>query len=169
MNELKWFAWLFPLLFIVHDMEEIILAKHWCKKNLKQYIHLPITPFGNTKSTAGFTIGVYEELILWIIVTVFSNISGFYGLWYGLLVANIVHLILFHIILLPVSYRHYVPGEITAWITVIPCCYILKLANNILEYSIGEITIWVTIGIVFAFVNMKILHRSVNHFSKLVA
>ncbi|MCB2309388.1 HXXEE domain-containing protein [Clostridium estertheticum] len=167
MNELKWFVWLFPLLFIVHDMEEIITAKHWCAKGFKQYISLPITPFGGTKNTAGFAIGVYEELILWIIATVIGNISGFYGLWYGLLVSNIVHLILFHIILLPLSYHHYVPGEITAWLTVIPCCYILNLAQNILGYSAGEVAIWVTIGIVFGFVNMKILHKNINRFARL--
>lgn len=68
MNELKWFVWLFPLLFIVHDMEEIIMAEYWCKKNLKQYVRLPITPFGNTKNTAGMAIGVFEELILWFMV-----------------------------------------------------------------------------------------------------
>ncbi|GFZ30245.1 membrane protein [Clostridium zeae] len=168
MNELRWFAWLFPLLFIMHDMEEIIMAKQWCSKGLKQYIYLPITPFGGTKNTVGIAIGVYEELILWLIVTMIGNISGFYGLWYGLLVANIVHLILFHIILLPLSYRQYVPGEITAWLTVIPCCYILKLSQNILSYSAVEITIWVTIGIIFAFANMKILHKNINLLSKLV-
>ena len=120
------------------------------------------------KNTAGMSIGVFEELILWIIATMIGNITGFYGLWYGLLVANIVHLILFHIILLPLSYRHYVPGEITAWLTIIPCWYILKLAQNILGYSVIEITIWVTIGIVFAFVNMKVLHKNINKLSKLV-
>lgn len=168
MNELKWFVWLFPLLFIVHDMEEIIMATHWCKKGFKQHIHLHITPFGGTKNTAGTAIGVYEELILWILATMLGNLSGFYGLWYGLLVANIIHLILFHIILLPLSYRHYVPGEITAWLTVIPCGYILILAQNILGYSAGEVAIWVTIGVVFAFVNMKILHKKINQLAGLV-
>ena len=40
------------------------------QKGFKQYIRLPITPFGGTKSTAGCAIGVYEELILWIIAIV---------------------------------------------------------------------------------------------------
>ena len=110
---------------------------------------------------------MYEELILWIIATVIGNISGFYGLSYGLLVTNIVHLILFHIILLPLSYQHYVPVEITAWFTVIPCCYILNLAQNILGYSAGEVAIWVTIGIVFGFINMKILQKNINPFARL--
>lgn len=168
MNELRWFVWLFPLLFIVHDMEEIIMSKSWCKKGFGQHIPLPITPFGNTKSTAGMAVGVFEELILWIFATLMGNISGYYGLWYGLLAANIVHLILFHIILLPLSYRHYVPGEITAWLTLIPCCYILKLAQNVLKYSAVSVIIWVMVGIVFAFINMKILHKNISRFAKMV-
>jgi hypothetical protein len=87
MNELRWFTWLFPLLFIVHDMEEIMRAKQWCKKGLRQFIPLPITPFGNTNNTAAFSVGVFEELILWISATLLGNITGFYGLWYGLLAA----------------------------------------------------------------------------------
>lgn len=166
MNELKWLVWLFPLLFIVHDMEEIIMAENWCKKGFKQYIHLPITPFGNTKSTIGFAIGVYEELLLWILATAVGSVSGVYGLWYGLLVANIVHLVLFHMIIMPLSYRHYVPGEITAWLTVIPCCYILKLAQNVLHYSAGEVAVWVTIGVVFGFINMKILQKNINRLAQ---
>lgn len=168
MNELKWFAWMFPLLFIIHDMEEIIMAKLWCKKGLKQYIPLHMTPFGGAKSTAAVAIGVYEELILWVLVTLLGNISGFYGLWYGLLVANIVHLVLLHIILLPLSYRKYVPGQITAWITVLPCCYILKLAEDTLKYSYSEITIWVVISLLVTVINLKVLHKNVSNFAKLM-
>lgn len=167
MNELRWFTWLFPLLFIVHDMEEIMTAKQWCKKGLKQYFPLPITPFGNTKSTAGIAVGVYEELILWILATLLGNITGFYGLWYGLLTANIIHLILFHIVILPLSFRHYVPGEFTAWLTLFPCCYILILAQRVLNYSAAEIALWVITGFVFAFINMKILHKNIQLLARL--
>lgn len=167
MNELRWFTWLFPLLFIVHDMEEIITAKQWCKKGFKQFIPLPITPFGNSKSTAGLAVGVSEELILWILATLLGNITGFYGLWYGLLAANIIHLVLFHIVLLPLSYRHYVPGEVTAWLTLFPCCYILILAQRVLNYSAVEITLWVIAGLVFAFVNMKVLHKNIHQLAKI--
>lgn len=168
MNELRWFSWMFPLLFIIHDMEEIITAKKWCAKGYKGQIHLPFTPFGNTKSTEGFSIGVYEELILWCIATLLGNISGFYGLWYGLLVMNIVHLLLFHIIVLPLSYRRYVPGEITAWITLLPCCYILKIAQDILQYSAMKMAIWIIISVVFAFANMKFLHKNIDKLTDMI-
>lgn len=167
MNELKWFAWLFPLLFIVHDMEEIITAKNWCKKELHQVIPLPITPFGNTKSTAGFAVGVFEELILWILATLLGNITGFYGLWYGFLIANIIHLILFHMIIFPLSYRRYVPGVVTAWLTLIPFCYILYLAQTDLNYSVLQIGLWVTIGFLLALGNVKLLHNKMDLLAKL--
>lgn len=168
MNELKWIAWLLPLLFIVHDMEEIITAKQWCKKNFKQHIFLPITPFGNTQSTSGMAVGVYEELILLMLASIIGNITGFYGIWYGFLIANIVHLVILHIFLLPLSYRHYVPGEVTAWLTLIPCCYILGLAQKSLNYSINEIILWAVVGITISFVNLKILHKYIQQFAKLV-
>lgn len=167
MNELKWFSWLFPLLFIVHDMEEIITAKNWCKKGFRQVIPLPFTPFGNTKSTAGLAVGVFEELILWILATLLGNISGFYGLWYGFLAANIIHLILFHMVIMPLSYRHYVPGVITAWLTVIPCCYILYLAQRVLNYPVLQIGLWIIIGFLLAFGNMKLLHNNIRFLAKL--
>ena len=167
MNELKWFAWLFPLLFIVHDMEEIITAKNWCKKELHQIIPLPITPFGNTKSTAGFAVAVFEELILWILATLLGNITGFYGLWYGFLAANIIHLILFHMIIFPLSYRRYVPGVVTAWLTLIPFCYILYLAQKVLNYSVLQIGLWVTIGFLLALGNVKLLHNHIDLLARL--
>ncbi|WP_244833920.1 HXXEE domain-containing protein [Clostridium sp. BJN0001] len=140
------------------------MAKNWCKKGLKQHINLHMTPFGNAKSTEVVAIAVYEELILWIVATMVGVFSGFYGLWYGFLISNIVHLILLHIILLPLAYHLYVPGQITAWITVIPCFYILKLAQNVLQYSISEIIIWTILGVTIGFLNMKILHKSINKF-----
>lgn len=82
--------------------------------------------FGGIKSIVGCVIGVYEELILWFIVIIIGNISGFYGLWYGFFVVNIVYLILFYIILLLLFYCCYVLGEIIVWLIVILCLYILK-------------------------------------------
>jgi len=169
MNELKWFVWMLPLLFIIHDMEEIVTAKRWCRKGLTQHIPLPITPFGNTKSSSGMSVAVYEELLLLLFVTMIGNMTGFYGLWYGMFIANIVHLILLHIIFMPLSYRHYVPGEITAWLTLLPCCYIMKLAQKVLAYSPAEIILWTTVGIIIAFINLKILHKHIPQFEKMTA
>ncbi|MEM1485930.1 HXXEE domain-containing protein [Oscillospiraceae bacterium PP1C4] len=168
MNELMWFSWLFPLLFIIHDIEEIITVKKWCAKGYQKHIPFPVTPFGNTKSTQSFAVGVYEELILWCIATLIGNLSGSYGFWYGLLIMNILHLILFHIILLPLSYRRYVPGEITAWITLFPCCYILYLAQGVLQYSPMEGFLWISIAIIFAVANIKFLHKNIDNLANFI-
>lgn len=163
MKELMWFSWLFPLLFILHDMEEIITAKTWCAKGYKKYIPFPITPFGNTKSTQGFAVAVYEELVLWCMVTLIGNLIGFYGLWYGFFVVYTLHLAVLHILLLPLSYRRYVPGQVTAWLTLIPCCFVLRFALNVLNYSIFKQGIWILISIILLFANMKYLHKRMNH------
>lgn len=163
MKELMWISWLFPLLFMIHDMEEIVTAKKWCAVGHKKHIPLHITPFGDTKSTQGFATAVYEELILWCLVTLIGNLFGFYGLWYGLFVIYILHLAVLHILLLPLSYRHYVPGEITAWLTFVPCCIILKNSMRILNYSVLEQGLWIFISVILSFANMKFLHKRMDH------
>lgn len=168
MNELKWIVWLFPLLFILHDMEEIVTAKQWCAHGYKGHIKLPFTPFGNTKNTAGFSIAVYEELILWCISAFIGAATGFYGLWFGLVVTNIAHLLLLHIIVLPISFRRYVPGEISAWLTVLPCCYILIIAQDTLQYSSLEIGLWVVIAVIIGFCNMKLLQNNIDKLASFI-
>lgn len=167
MNEMRWIVWVFPLLFIIHDMEEIITAKKWCAKGCAPRFKIPIKPFGNTRNTSGFAIGVYEELIIECLAALIGVLGNFYGIWYGLLVCNIVHLVLFHIILLPICYGRYVPGEITAWITLLPCVYILMVATDIIGYSGVWIAIWGVVGIVVGFVNLKLMHRNLHRLEKL--
>lgn len=167
MTDLKWIAWMLPLLFLIHDMEEIVFAKSWCRKAMKQHIPLPVTPFGNGKSTSGMALAVYEELLILLLATAIGNLTGFYGLWFGMFAANILHLVVFHILLLQLSYRSYVPGVITAWLTILPCCFILYLAQKILAYSPARILLWSVIGFVITFVNLKILHKNMALFEKL--
>lgn len=34
MNDIRMYVWLLPLLFILHDMEEVIFVAWWKKRNL---------------------------------------------------------------------------------------------------------------------------------------
>lgn len=94
---MKSIVWLLPLLFILHDMEEIILAMRWKKKegSMKKHIKLPFVFFGNLKDTASFALGVYEELIILTLASMLGYFAGHYELWLGLLVA-VVNLKLLH-------------------------------------------------------------------------
>jgi hypothetical protein len=70
-------------------------------------------------------------------------------------------------IIFPLSYRRYVPGVVTAWLTLIPFCYILYLAQTVLNYSNVQITLWIVIGFLLALGNVKLLHNNIHLLAKM--
>lgn len=72
------YIWLFPLLFIFHDMEEIIGIIPWLHRNHKflseKYpaITRAIMKQYGQASTEGFALAVFEELLLCILLCLIS-------------------------------------------------------------------------------------------------
>lgn len=163
-------VWLLPLLFILHDMEEVIFAIEWKKqeKGMKKYIKSRFIPFGNIKDTSSFALGVYEELLILTLASLIGRWTGHYELWLGFLLGNIVHLIFVHGILVTLIYRRYVPGLVTAILTVIPCSVIFVKAVKLLQYSSLKLVLSIVIGLGIAFINLKVLHQCGPIFEKLL-
>ncbi|MCB2360887.1 HXXEE domain-containing protein [Clostridium estertheticum] len=70
MSNIQVIIWLFPLLFIFHDLEEIIFMQAWISKN-RLYLceRFPILskkllPHFDNITTSSFAFGVAEEFIL---------------------------------------------------------------------------------------------------------
>lgn len=87
------YVWLFPLIFIFHDMEEIIGFIPWLRQNerkLKRYRRLIKTYDGVI--TEGFASAVFEELFLCIAISAISNLTDFYGVWLGGFIGCALHL-----------------------------------------------------------------------------
>lgn len=62
------YVWLFPIIFIFHDMEEVIGFGIWLKSN-KKILGEKYPRILNTYkdfSTEGFSLAVFEELVLCI-------------------------------------------------------------------------------------------------------
>ncbi len=158
MNEL---VWLPPLLFILHDMEEIVWALAWKRGEMgrKRYLQMRFTPFGTADSTCGFSFCVYEELLILTAASLLGRCCGFYGLWFGLLAANILHLVVLHLVGTTLVYRSYVLGLVTAGLTVIPAVWVLIRAERLLGYTGWQLTAWVVLGVAIAGGNLRFLHR----------
>ena len=65
---MKEYVWLFPIIFMFHDMEEIIGFKYFLRQNtaeLQQRFPFILRRYKDF-STEGFALAVYEELILCI-------------------------------------------------------------------------------------------------------
>ena len=111
-------CWLFPVVFIIHDFEEIIMMRPWISKNsqmLKKRFPSLYPKFisgAGKLSTSSFALTVLEEFIILVIITYVTVEYGLYSMWTGLLVAFFLHLIIHLIQTLVV--RKYTPFIITS-------------------------------------------------------
>lgn len=114
------FIWLFPILFLIHDIEEILTIEGFIKE------HSNIIPIQITTFQFAFAF-----FVLWIVALLgcYYSANGkrylgmspntfFYFLVPGIFLANgFGHLIQF------VLFHSYVPGIITTLIIIFPYCY----------------------------------------------
>ena len=137
--------WLFPILFMLHDFEEILIVNAWQRKN-KQYIEGrkgKYIPFNFKGSTAAFSVGIAEEFVIISVVVVLSCLFNSYVVWFGLFIAFIIHLFLH--IFMSISFKKYVPGVVTSILFIPPCCFIVYKFNVLLHYNITTLLLSIVV------------------------
>jgi|AGTN01.1.fsa_nt_gi hypothetical protein len=170
MIDFKIIVWLLPIVFMVHDFEEIIFFKSWMIKNKERLSEkFPrlskrfFTRFENL-SVQAFSLAVAEEFVLLSIVTVLSILFESYLLWVGVFMGFFIHLLV-HLIQW-IVFRKYIPAIYTSVISLIYCVFSLKfiLQNNIFETK--EIALWAFIGFGIVVVNLFFAHKLAELFDK---
>ncbi|NFS30004.1 HXXEE domain-containing protein [Clostridium botulinum] len=169
MNSINVIVWLFPVIFMIHDFEEIILVSPW-KKKYKNYLDtctIKKKPFEDFKSTDSFSIGVEILFLIFSFASLFSIIFNSYYIWYGLFFATAAHFITAHLNL-TIKFKHYVPGIITAILFLPLSIYILYTATLILAFSVTEVILSCVAGSLFGFVIYVFLHSIEKNFENLL-
>lgn len=167
MKELNALIWLFPILFMFQDFEEIIMINPWKKKNEK-YIHQmkeknKYIPYPFTGSTASFSIGVLVEFIIINIVCLASYVTENYIILIGLFMGFFLHL--FVHIFLSIRFKKYVPG-ITTSIIEIPICIFLLYKSEIFSlFTMKDLGISIISASLIVLFTVYILHRLVRNFN----
>ncbi len=160
--------WLFPILFMLHDFEEIIFLPPWLHKN-KPYLsdRFPklsgrlFEHFDNI-TPASFTLGVAEEFLLISVITFISTLTHNYYLWMGLFIAFNLHLIS-HLIQ-SCMVGKYFPALVTSLISLpIGITILIKV---ITLFSWLNIILYGCLGITIMVVNLVIVHKGMDHFSR---
>ncbi|TCO70425.1 HXXEE domain-containing protein [Marinisporobacter balticus] len=165
MNSMNVIVWLFPIIFMTHDFEEIIFISAWREK-YKHYLDtctMKKKPFADFKSTDSFSIGVAILFLIFSFAALFSIIFNSYYIWYGLFFATTAHFITAHFNL-TLKFKHYVPGIITAILFLPLSIYILYTATLILGFSVTEIILSCVAGSLFGFVIYVFLHSVEKNF-----
>lgn len=161
-------VWLFPILFMVHDFEEIIFLRSWLIRNyseISERVPKPVkTMLLRMKdiSEPAFSLGVAEEFLIISSVTVLSVAFNNFVVWYGFFFAFSLHLIVH--ILQSVMIKKYIPSLATS-IAILP--YSIYVYKIMLPSSLQPLMIVsAALSVVFMFVNLYLLHRMMAHFNK---
>ena len=152
---MSFYVWLFPLIFIFHDMEEIIGFIPWLIKNrdfLEPKYSKLIKPYEGV-TTEGFALAVFEEFILCIIICIVSYLVDFYGIWLGGIIGCALHFVV-HIIE-SIVIKKYIPAVITSVVALPIGILIIYKSVLILNYNIWTILIFSLLGTVLIVLNIK--------------
>ena len=143
----------FPLLFIFHDLEEIIGMKRFVNRNadmLQARFPFLYKRFSNF-TTDGFALAVMEEFIVFTAISllaIYFDNSLFWNIWFGGFLGLTAHYVM-HIGQALVI-RRYIPTLITSIIC-------LPISIQILHhsYTLIDINLWhILIGIAIVTLNM---------------
>ena len=158
---------LLPILFIFHDMEEIIGFGRFFQKNPDIFERFPrvTAPYRNY-STAGMALAVYEEFIPFFGV---SLLAYYYpgevlnALWYGLMVSLTAHFLIH--IGQSVYIRKYIPSLITSIICLPVSLVIIVKCMDFIEFDFPAM-LCIIVGIIGLIVNLKFAHMLMRWYVK---
>ena len=187
------YVWLFPLIFIFHDMEEIVGFGWWLEKNGKMLAdkYPSVLKTYTNFSTAGFAFAVYEELVLCLAVcvaAVLTNSMLLWGIWLGGLVGCTLHFVIH--IGQSIVVRQYIPAVATSvlclpasvWLIYRSIPEILYKISIKMSHMSGMVSgrfvmgksvcadkvilgVLVVVGVVIVAVNVKLAQRMIGWFT----
>jgi len=160
------FIWLFPIVFMIHEFEEIIFIRWWLGK-YKEPILIKFPKLGkriigqfDSFSTEAFSLIVAEEFLIASVIVIISALKNYYDLYFGLIIAYSVHLLihLFQTLLV----GRYTPAIVTTILSGIFCVYVINNFINSDLLSFSRSFIYSTIMIFVIISNLNLMHRVVK-------
>ncbi len=166
---MKEYVWLFPVIFMFHEMEEIVGFRFFLEKNKDElqkrfpFIYRCYKDF----STEGFALAVYEELILCILISslaYFLDRNIIWYIWLGAFIGCDIH---FFIHLLQASiFRHYIPACITSVICLPVNTLIICRCITAIEDPFSFAAGFIIVGALFVFANLKLAQKLIGCFTR---
>jgi hypothetical protein len=163
-------VWLFPIVFMLHEFEEIIFFKPWIRKNSaylsERFPRLAkrLLPRFESLSVPAFTIAVAEEFILLSIITMFSVLLDNYLLWFGVFMGFFVHLLIHFVQWLML--RKYIPAIYTTIVSMIYCLFSLIYILKEKLFQGNNLLVWAFAGFGIVVLNLILAHNLAEWYDK---
>lgn len=166
---LEKYVWIFPIIFIFHDMEEVIGFGIWLKKN-KELLSEKYPSIMNTYkdfSTEGFSLAVFEELVLCIafcVLAVLLNAPIIWYIWLGGFIDCAVHFIIH--IGQSIVMKQYIPATITSILCLPISIQIIYKCILTIQDKWWYPVIFIAAGVVIVAVNLKFAQKLIGWFTR---
>lgn len=150
------FYLLFPSLFMLHELEEIIWMPSFVKKISAQF---PDIRFLSYYTPCAFNAIVMEQLLLLLITLYLSYQFSNYTIYATIVIAYIYHI--FGHLIQTIVLRKYVPGLLTGILTSLFSITFLKIESSVKLYGYSFLTLLVIVlNLVVSFMILnKIIHK----------
>jgi hypothetical protein len=170
--DLSSIIWMLPVVFMLHDFEEILMMNAWMNKNKNLLINrFPklgkslVSSYGNL-STASFSMAVAEEFLILVIASFLAAEYHQNILWLACFIAFSVHLIV-HIVQWLIV-RRYIPAIISSFLALIYSIYSFIQIINYEMFSITEYILIGLAGIVLMALNLYFIHKMAAKFEQFI-
>ena len=158
---------LLPIIFIFHDMEEIVGFGYFFRNNKQLFERFPkITASYKDFTTEGFALAVYEEFIPFFgisLLAFFFPCKVLYALWLGLMISLTAHFLVH--IGQSIYIRKYIPSLITSIICLPPSVIIIIKSLTIIKIDLLTIVL-IPVAIVGMIINLKFAHSLMHKYGK---
>lgn len=151
---------LFPLVFMLHEYEEIIMFKRWLKDNRNElkkrfprFEQLLASRQVFDYSTATFAIGTAHEFILVALISICSVWLEGYHWWFAAFIGYFIHLLV-HLAQW-FMYQKYIPAIITTLLTLPYCVYAFIVFSNSSLLSKFQMLSWGVIGVILMVLSLQ--------------
>jgi hypothetical protein len=148
--DIKLLAALLPVVFMLHDFEEIIIFKPWLEKNRDELkrrfprIDKTLSKNHDHLSTSAYAVAVLHEFFIITVITYFSLYFGSYHWWFGAFAAFSLHLVV-HLAQWLI-YGRYVPVVLTSILALPYCIYTLAEFLKVTDMTLGQLSLWAILG-----------------------
>ncbi|TDM42351.1 HXXEE domain-containing protein [Macrococcoides goetzii] len=148
--------WLFPILFMTHEIEEIIFLPRFVER-LKWNNSNKVIEKIPSISSFQFTIIVIEQLILIILLSFYCYMNNNISLYIALIIVYIVHILIHYIQAIVI--KKIIPGFYMGTLSSIVLAYLLIT----IEVDIKELVSYILIILLIANFNLLIMHKIITN------
>lgn len=148
--------WLFPILFMTHEIEEIIFLPRFVER-LKWNNSNKVIEKIPSISSFQFTIIVIEQLILIILLSFYCYMSNNISLYIALIIVYIVHILIHYIQAIVI--KKIIPGFYMGTLSSIVLAYLLIK----IEVDLKELVGYILIILLIAIFNLLIMHKIISN------